>query len=231
MFSNILKIKQFIEYQFNHRLAYLFVFFFAKDKETYAQNKEDLIIDILTGYKRKGFYVDVGANNPDVISVTKKFYERGWNGINVEPDHSNYLLLEEKRKRDINLNIGIANQEGELDFFMKDSANTTESTGFTFSKQVYDKRKYKLDSKKVQVLPLKKVFAENSVENIDFMNIDVEGFEREVIKSNDWKKYRPTVLCIEGNNYDELLSCHNYERILFDGNNVYYVLKKNGKKY
>ena len=91
------------KYQFYHRLAFLYVRLFGKDKISYSSNKEDVIIDILTGFKPNGVYIDVGANHPDIISVTKKFYDRGWRGVNIEPNYDNYLLFLEKRKRDINL--------------------------------------------------------------------------------------------------------------------------------
>ena len=88
-------------YQFYHRLAFLYVRLFGKDKISYSSNKEDVIIDILTGFKQNGVYIDVGANHPDIISVTKKFYDRGWSGVNIEPNYDNYLLFLEKRKREV----------------------------------------------------------------------------------------------------------------------------------
>ena len=190
-------------YQFYHRLAFLYVRLFGKDKISYSSNKEDVIIDILTGFKQNGVYIDVGANHPDIISVTKKFYDRGWRGINIEPNHDNYLLFLEKRKRDINLNFGIAEKEGEVDFFFKLNATIAESTGFTFSKKVYDERRYDFKSRKVKTIPLKKVFEDNGLVFADFINIDTEGFENEVLKGNDWKKYKAGVLCVEGKGYDK----------------------------
>ena len=190
-------------YQFYHRLAFLYVRLFGKDKISYSSNKEDVIIDILTGFKPNGIYIDVGANHPDIISVTKKFYDRGWRGINIEPNHDNYLLFFEKRKRDINLNFGIAEKEGEVDFFFKLNATIAESTGFTFSKKVYDERRYDFKSRKVKTIPLKKVFEDNGLVFADFINIDTEGFENEVLKGNDWKKYKAGVLCVEGKGYDK----------------------------
>ena len=211
-------------YQFYHRLAFLYVRLFGKDKISYSSNKEDVIIDILTGFKQNGVYIDVGANHPDIISVTKKFYDRGWSGVNIEPNYDNYLLFLEKRKRDINLNFGIAEKEGEADFFFKPNATTAESTGFTFSKKVYDERGHDLKSKKVKMMPLRKVFEDNGLVSVDFINIDTEGFENEVLKSNDWKKYKARVLCVEGKGYDKFLKQFGYKKALFDGINTYYVL-------
>lgn len=197
---------------------------FGKDKTSYSSNKEDVLIDILTGFKQNGIYIDVGANHPDVISVTKKFYNRGWHGINIEPNYDNYLLFLEKRTRDLNLNFGIADKEGELDFFFKPEATTAETTGFTFSKKVYNERGYNFKSKKVKVIPLKKVFEDNKLTFVDFINIDTEGFENEILKGNDWEKYKARVLCVEGRGYDKFLKQFGYKQALFDGTNTYYVL-------
>ena len=64
-------ILKFLKYQFYHRLAYLYIDLFKKDNVSYSQNKEDQIIDILTGYKEKGTYIDIGAYHPDKISIPK----------------------------------------------------------------------------------------------------------------------------------------------------------------
>ncbi|MFA6547754.1 MAG: FkbM family methyltransferase [Candidatus Magasanikbacteria bacterium] len=222
-FKNILNK---ILYQFYHRIAFLFVSLFSKDKITYAQNKEDQIIDILTGFKDTGSYIDIGANNPHKISVTKKFYERGWSGINIEPNSDNYLLFLKDRPRDINLNIGLAGQEGELDYYYKPNATLIDSTGFTFSKKVYNERKYDLQSKKIKVSTLSKIFSDNNLTHIDFINMDVEGFENEILSGNNWSKYGASVLCIEGKNYDQFLSKYGYKKVLYDGSNIYYIQKK-----
>lgn len=215
-----------IRYQFFHRIAFIFVRLFSKDQITYAQNKEDQIIDILTGFKDKGFYIDIGANNPHKISVTKKFYERGWSGINIEPNSDNYLLFLKDRPRDINLNIGLASQEGELDYYYKPNASLIDSTGFTFSKKVYEERDYDLQSKKIKVSTLNKIFSDNDLSYVDFINMDVEGFESEILSGNDWSKHKASVLCIEGEDYDKFLLKYGYKKVLFDGHNVYYKLEK-----
>lgn len=219
------KILKFIKYQFYHRKAYFYVWLFAKDKITFAQNKEDLIIDILTGFKDNGTYIDVGANHPSIISNTKKFYDRGWNGINIEPKYENYLIFIQERNRDINLNIGIAKSDGEMDFYYKSGGNITDSTGSTFSKEVYNERSYDFPSKKIKVLPLSKIFEDNGLKTVDFINIDVEGFELEILEGNDWRKYKANVLCIEGQGYDEFLKKFGYDKVFFDGANSYYKLK------
>jgi len=72
---------------------------------SYSQDFEDFIIYYIFFDLQKGFYIDVGANDPNEFSVTKAFYDRGWYGINIEPLHEKYILLKKYRPRDINLQI------------------------------------------------------------------------------------------------------------------------------
>lgn len=83
---------------------------------SYAQNREDIILSGFFDINKKGFYVDIGAFHPEEDSVTKIFYDKGWQGINIEPNPRLYRLFEKSRKEDINLNIGISDKEGELLF-------------------------------------------------------------------------------------------------------------------
>lgn len=172
-------------------------FFLNNFFNSYSQHREDIIIDKLLKTKKNGFYVDVGANNPTGFNNTKRFYDKGWSGINIEPNTRGYKLFLEKRKRDINLNIGISKKESYLPFY-----HIEPDLLSTFSKEEmksYLKNGYKLvEEKKVKTLPLKKVlnkYAKNK--EIDFFSIDTEGFDLQVLKSNNWKKYKPKIICIE----------------------------------
>ncbi len=80
----------------------------------YSQNREDIILDSFFPDVEEGFYVDVGAYDPDHDSVTKLFYLKGWHGINIEPQEKRHQLFVKKRKRDTNLNIGISSKSGSL---------------------------------------------------------------------------------------------------------------------
>jgi FkbM family methyltransferase len=146
---------------------------------TYAQNREDIFLWALLGHRKKGFYVDVGSNHPEFHSVTKLFYDRGWHGINIEPNPELNDLFKDTRKRDANLNIGAADKPGKLLF-----RNYPHHNGLsTFSKEImtlHEKSKLPFEDKEVPVKTLKDILKENKVSKIDFMKIDVEGFEVEV---------------------------------------------------
>ena len=79
---------------------------------SYSQHLEDLVLYSIFYDVKNGFYIDVGAHDPNIISVTKAFYLLGWYGINIEPLPEKYKALKNSRKRDINLNLGIGEKKG-----------------------------------------------------------------------------------------------------------------------
>jgi len=106
--------------------------------KSYAQYCEDAILYFVLKDIEKGFYIDVGANDPEYISVTKSFYDRGWHGINIEPLHNYCAKLEAHRPRDINLCIGLGEEHGKMELF-------GQSVGATFLKDVAAQRKMPTD--------------------------------------------------------------------------------------
>ena len=91
---------------------------------SYSQCYEDLILFKIFNDVAKGFYIDVGANDPDVFSVTKAFYLKGWNGINIEPLPDKFNSLLQKRPNDINLQMGAAENEGNSTLYLKGVGST-----------------------------------------------------------------------------------------------------------
>jgi len=165
---------------------------------SHAQYGEDLHVDAMLGVPRP-FYVDVGANHPVHLSNTWRFYRRGAHGINIEPDPSVFPRLTARRPRDVNLQIGIGSARGSLPFY-----RMSASTLSTFSRsdaELYLKDGYRIvDTVQVPVRPLADVLAEHRPEGpIDLCSIDVEGRELDILSSNDWKRFRPTVIVLEIN--------------------------------
>lgn len=172
---------------------------------SHSQKGEDLIIDKILGNIKKGFYIDVGAHNPNIFNNTKRFYMRGWSGINIEPNPVLFKEFVRQRKRDTNLNIGIKKKSGRAQFyeFVSDGLST-------FSKDEVKKNTqlgYKLkQERELRVDSLKNVIEEHGKANIDFISIDTEGLDFEVLESNDWKKFRPTVVCIETGDFNSMIT-------------------------
>jgi FkbM family methyltransferase len=204
---------------------------------SFSQNKEDLQIEKLLGKKRGGFYVDVGANNPHRFSNTKRFYLKNWKGINIEANPIKLNEFRAERKRDINLNIGIANKKGRLNFY-----RFTPDTVSTFSKiesEKSQKRGYILEQvTKIEVNTLENILDKYiDVKYIDFLSIDTEGYDTEVLLSNNWQKYRPKLICIESlarfkdgkdliKQQDEILQSNGYSKVADNGSNSFYIDKK-----
>ena len=197
----------------------------SKDTKTYSQYSEDLYIDRILGHKFDGFYVDVGANNPTILSNTKKFYDNGWAGINIEPDYNNFNLFVKERPRDKNLNLGISDTPGKLIFYVFE-----EDTLSTFSQEDAEKLvtggRNIVEKKIIETFKLSKIFEDNDVKKIDFMTIDTERYDQKVLNSNDWSRFRPTLICIEDNgenNFEAFFSAINYKKTCHNGLNSFFI--------
>jgi len=176
---------------------------------SYSQHSEDIVISGLLNGVKKGSYVDVGANDPEYISNTRYFYEKGWRGINIEPHPEMFDKIVKNRPEDTNLNIGIATQEGALTFYKLDVP--AETAGSTFDREIamaLKEKGYTISAEiTMPVFPLAKILENNlKAPKIDFMSVDTEGFDLEVLKSNDWQRFRPTILVVETTNQkDEII--------------------------
>lgn len=195
----------------------------------YGQNREDIILSAFFSDIEKGFYVDVGAYHPVQDSVTKYFYDQGWSGINIEPQPKQSKQFEKSRPRDVNMQLGAASEAGELKLRQYDNGGLS-----TFSGEL--KGKYEQQDIKeaenytdvtVPVDTLASIFIKQQVASIQFLKVDAEGFEHEVLSGNDWEKFRPEVLCIESDHiskdWHELLQDAGYQQAFFDGLNEYFV--------
>lgn len=162
--------------------SFLYDFF---GKRSFSQSGEDMILRHLMNNKKSGFYVDIGAFHPKVFSNTYYFYKKGWRGINIEPNKEMWKLFGKSRKRDINLNVGVSSKKGSFSYI---NFKTPALNKFV-----------KKGGRKVLCLPLSVILEKNLPrgKSIDFMSIDVEGMEMEVLRSNNWHKFCPKILVVE----------------------------------
>ena len=174
--------------------------------KSYAQEGEDIVLKRIFSGQSTGFYVDVGAHHPMRFSNTYSFYKLGWSGINIEPNPNSLNLFKKYRSRDINLNYGIAKNKGNLEYYMFD-----EPALNTFDSEVLNNRKknthYKLTKTiHIDVMPLADMLQQHIPNEIkvDFLSIDVEGLDLEVLISNDWQKYRPNWVLVEQLNLKDI---------------------------
>jgi FkbM family methyltransferase len=141
----------------------------------------------------------VGAHHPQRYSNTHAFHLRGWRGINIDPLPGFKAAFDRERPNDINLNLGIAEQAGELTYTLfNDPALNTFDTELARSREGVNGFRI-VDTKVVPVLPLREVFDKHllSGTTIGFLSVDVEGFDLQVLRSNDWNRYRPEVVVSE----------------------------------
>jgi FkbM family methyltransferase len=196
--------------------------------KSYSQYGEDLLIDAILGCKPTGTYVDIGANDPTLFSNTKRFYDRGWTGINIEPNPLHFTGLLKKRNRDVNLNIGISDKESTLPFYVlkADMVSTLDKNTAIRNCQDYD-----TSIQNVIDVPVSRLDTTLDTflggRTIDFMSIDVEGAEMLVLHGNNWNRYRPQVILIEiqdnTGNIIDFLTTRNYLPIMSNGTNAVFI--------
>lgn len=174
--------------------------------KSYAIQGEDLILRELFEYAKSGFYVDVGAHHPFRFSNTYLFYKVGWRGLNIDAMPGSMKLFNRFRPRDINIECGVASNGGRGSMIYY-SFNEPALNGFsTILKTKYDNHPlyHLIDEIPVPVRSLESILDEYLPQktHIDFLSVDVEGFDLEVLKSNNWDKYRPKVVVVECWNSD-----------------------------
>jgi FkbM family methyltransferase len=201
---------------------------------SYAQNLEDVMLYRALGHIPNGFYVDVGANDPVLDSVTKAFYDRGWSGINIEPTYEYFQKLANERPRDINLHCGTGKIAGELQIYH--IPGTGLSTGMAEIARKHEAQGWQSTSVTVPIFPMKELLAPYAGREIHFLKIDVEGMEEDVIAGMDFKKYQPWILIIEAiaplvltpthTTWEPTILSAGYEFVYNDGINRYYLANK-----
>ena len=169
---------------------------------SYAQEGESLILDRFFNFKSDGYFVDVGAHHPKRFSNTYSFYKRGWRGVNIDPTPGVKEMFDELRPEDISLSAAVSNAEGKHDFYL-----FSEPALNTFSKSLaeeYQQNGCKLiEVRAIESRKLSSLLEECQIDKpIDFMSIDVEDHELPVLESNDWVRFRPSVLLVEILNFD-----------------------------
>ena len=190
-------------------------------KKSRSQEGEDLILANYFKNREKGFYIDVGAHHPFRFSNTHFFYKKGWMGINIDATPGSMRLFRKYRPRDINIEIPISNSHKKIDYFIFDEP-ALNSFSSKLSKDRAAHTKYKIEKIiKLEPKKLSEILNEKLPSNkkIDFMSVDVEGFEYEVLVSNNWDKYKPQYLLVE------ILKTDSEALV---NNKVYIFLKRRG---
>jgi FkbM family methyltransferase len=202
---------------------------------SFAQNLEDVILDRVFRDQASGFYVDVGASDPVEHSITKHFYDRGWRGINVEPGEV-FAKLAEARPRDRNFNVAASDRSALAtwhEFPQATGSGRLDDAPPELYAAYRNEGRY---ARQVRTQPLHEILAECRPPTIDFLSVDVEGHERQVLTGNDWSRFRPRVALVEATlpnsqapshqAWEPILLKADYQYAYFDGLNRYYVRRE-----
>jgi FkbM family methyltransferase len=211
---------------------------------SYSQNFEDVMLARCFPGPR-GFYVDVGANDPDIDNVTRHFYERGWSGINIEPLASNFARLKKRRARDLNLQLAASDQDGSITFYEIGKWHGYSTTDESIASQ-HRKDGLRVIEHKTPMRRLASVLDEHAKgKQIDFLSVDVEGAELSVMAGADLNRHRPKLILAESRlpvtvnmvdrffevpdraeDYAEFLKPFRYRLVYRDGLNAFFVAEE-----
>lgn len=175
-------------------------------KKSYSQCGEDLIVDfILSNMKiTNPYYLDIGAHHPQYLSNTYLFYKKGGSGICIEPDPILFAEILTKRKKDLCINAGVGVEgTSSADFYIMSTKTLN-----TFSRKEaerYQSYGRQLIEKiiKLPLISLNEILSNIKKNNLNFVSLDVEGLDYEIIKTFNFNLQRPEVFCIETITYTE----------------------------
>jgi FkbM family methyltransferase len=199
---------------------------------SYAQNFEDVLLHRALKGVRNGQYIDIGAADPELNSVTKTFYDRGWSGLNVEPVEPLFNRLVESRPRDISLRIAVGDSNSPVTLFSVLEFDEISTTVSDLGHRYAEEGRRVVEST-VPGATLEKVWSDNVRGEVHFLKIDVEGAELAVLKGANFEQQRPWIVILEvvafgtesdsTQEIDDLLTKAGYAHVFFDGLNRFYV--------
>jgi len=202
-----------------------------------AQNFEDVILRRVLRDVEVGFYVDIGAWDPLQDSVTAWFYQCGWRGVNVEPHPDYFSRVQRARPRDINLACLVGSDARQRSFVVLDG--TGLSSGAVGAARFLAEQGLGVpEAVTVPEVTLDQLLSLAGDKTVDFLKVDAEGMESEILNSASLRQVRPRIIVVEATHPNTQLPCHqawepqllakNYELALFDGLNRFYVRAEDG---
>ena len=157
---------------------------------------EDLIIPQYIKNIKNGFYVDAGCYHPLHYNNTYLLHKRKWNGINIDFREFSISLFNYLRPNDVNINSAVSNKEGDIIVYYQKQLSQITTTKKHLSQE---RMQGHIKEKKVKALSLNTILDNSKFRNreIDFLNIDVEGADFEVLQSLNFNIYKPKLICVE----------------------------------
>jgi FkbM family methyltransferase len=174
-------------------------YFYDYAVKSHSQEGEDMVLRRIFADKSDGFYIDVGAHHPKRFSNTYLFYKAGWRGINIDAMPESMKVFRRFRPNDINLEVPVSDTNETLTYY---AFNEPALNGF--SKELSEGRDGKdgyriIFKQEIATKTLESILDEHMPKgkSIDFLSVDVEGFDFRVLISNNWERYRPSFVLVE----------------------------------
>jgi FkbM family methyltransferase len=200
---------------------------------SYAQNAEDVRLARVFSQRAEGFYIDIGAAHPVTDSVTKHFYDLGWHGIDVEPDPRLAALLRSERPRDRIIEGACSDHDGTLLLHETGDADGWSTAAADVAEYLTAALGRTIATRSVPCFRAICLWEQADGPLVDFLKIDVEGHERDVLAGADLARIRPSVLIVEATRphrpenthaeWEDIVLGAEYLRAGFDGLNRWYV--------
>ena len=170
----------------------------------FSSEGEDLILKRIFHQQLEGVYVDVGAHHPFRFSNTYLFYKMKWRGINIDPMPGSRALFDKYRPLDTNLEMGVSAQRQSLTYSIFNEPALSTFSGEKVKEYTQDPQYRVIGQQQVETWPLADILDRylHRSATIDFLTIDAEGLDMEVLQSNNWKKYRPRYVLVESQPFE-----------------------------
>jgi FkbM family methyltransferase len=194
-------------------------------KKTYSMYGEDLFINNYFKNKKNGIYLDVGAYHPlDGNNTYLLYKKKNWHGINIDVNPLSVELFQKARKFDLNINTAVSNKKGFVTLYFRKKINMLNTLSKKIAR-IHFRNGFK--EKNIKSNTLNNILDQTRYRNkkIDFFNLDVEGHELDILESLNFKKYQPTLICVEIHNHEEM---YNNNTDYMKRNPVNNLLLKNG---
>lgn len=202
---------------------------------SYTQNMEDYHLSLAFAGQESGFYLDIGSGHPVADNVSLWFYQRGWRGLVAEPQADLARLHPLIRPRDMVHQGLVGRAAGMADFYR---VNRLHGFSTTLRAHAESAQTFGADFRveKLPIVTLAELCEQHAITRIDFLKIDVEGAEADVLAGNDWQRFRPRVIVAEAitpgrgepawQDWEPALLVQGYRFRLFDTLNRFYVAEE-----
>ena len=201
---------------------------------SYAQNFEDVILWRALKTVQNGFYIDIGAQDPILDSVSRHFYEAGWRGVHVEPTSTYAVKLRRDRPDEEVLQCAVGGSGGSMRFF--EIPDTGLSTGVEHIARGHEEAGFRVEETVVPVRSMADLLASYPDRDVHWLKIDCEGMEREILGSWGSCPARPWIVVVESTLPGTRVSSHEqwesdlvgrgYAFVYDDGLNRFYVSER-----